>query len=49
MLFLNNAAGSQCSVRNNERVPWGEAKNERFLPGARYSAAAEKKLNEGDI
>lgn len=45
MLFPNNAAGSQRSVKNNERVPWGEAKSERFLPGARYSAAVEKKLN----
>lgn len=45
MLFPNNAAGSQHSVRNNERFPWGEAKSERFLPGARYSAAREKKLN----
>lgn len=45
MLFPNNAAGSQHSVRNNERFPWGEAKSERFLPGARYSAARESELN----
>ncbi len=45
MLFPNNAAGSQCSVRNNERVPWGEAIIGRLLTRARYSAARESELN----